>query len=175
MEHEMKIIYEVSERDYGVDSVFGVFENKEIALGLRDAVRAFRKDSDQRIEMVPIRVYEPGDPIFTHVALYVVKEDRYVTNTICPSIYENWGDLEWMRSVCGTTSVGALGRAGTSADHALERLRPQIELLKSEGLIEKQRALLLELAAKRVAEDAEAEVEVEARRQQTLEDLRRGN
>jgi hypothetical protein len=142
----MKTIYEVSEQDYGVNRQYGTFEDNAVADALCERVNAYNKvgPDDSKAEVRTRTVFEPGDPIFTTIVLYVVKDDRYAVKDLCPTMYEHWGDISWIREcIEESTSVGAFGRAGTSEEDAMSRLQPDIELLKAEGLISHHRLQLL--------------------------------
>lgn len=147
----MKTLYEVSELDYGLNRQWGTFEDKAVADAMCERVNAYNNATDDnKAEVRSFTVFEPGDPVFTCIALYNIRKGEYTTRDICPTMYEHWMGEEWMREVIASRAgrVGAFGRAGTSAEDAVERLKPQIEKLEAEGLIATHREYLLAIDAK---------------------------
>jgi hypothetical protein len=133
----MKTIYEVSEQDYGLNRQYGTFEDKAVAEAMCERVNAFNHDDDKKIgtkaEVRSHPVFEPGDPMFTVVVLYVIADDRYSFKEICPTMYEHWQGIDWMRECIDSGSRnGAFGCAGTSEEDALARLQ-RLHLLAVEA------------------------------------------
>jgi len=143
----MKTIYEVSCKDKGLDTSYGTFPDYAFATDLCKRINAYNPKMVEIgliAEVYPIDLYEEGDPIFTHIALYSVVNDTYETYDMAPTMFEHWGGFDSIREAMRMNKdQGAFGRAGTSAEDALQRLTIQIETLKGAGLVDSHRAHLL--------------------------------
>jgi hypothetical protein len=141
----MKTIYRVSCDDMNLDH--GTYENKSLAQNVCNQVNAFNPELGRMgfaVGLTEIQVFEPGDPIFTHVALYSVVNDTYSVHAIAPTMFEHWNGLPWMlECIVEKKNQGAFGRAGISAEHALSRLKAQIAILSRQGFLADHRTQLL--------------------------------
>jgi hypothetical protein len=144
----MKTIYKVSCDDMSLNH--GTFEDISLAQLICDQANAFNPElgrMELAVILTEIQVFEPGDPIFTHVAIYNVLHDTYSVIAIAPTMFEHWGGFEVIRqAMLNHKDQGAFGRAGTSEEDALHKLTNQIETLKDQGLVDAHRTKLLERA-----------------------------